>query len=108
MNPSDLWARGGRAESRCVPTKTKKGQSVLRLTFLFLLACQRQCSRFRREERPYEGAPAALTKIYGRLRAFQCLVRSSRIATDARNKAIRSGIDIQFIQLVGLLLTTSE
>ena len=65
MNPSDLWARGGRAESRCVPTKTKKGQSVLRLTFLFLLACQRQCSRFRREERPYEGRQRRSQKFTG-------------------------------------------
>ena len=51
LNLGDRQARDG---SRCIVTKAKKGQSVLRLAFLCLLARQRQCSRFRREERPYE------------------------------------------------------
>ena len=104
LNSCDRQVQDGH---RCVVTRAKKEQSVLRLTFLFLLARRRQCSRFRREERPYEGRRRCSQKFIGLLRAFKRLVRSWRIATDATDKAICSGIDIQFTQFVWLLLTTS-
>lgn len=105
-NPSDLWVWRSPRLNPFAVHQNEEGPVRFRTDPFSCSHASANVVRIGVRNALLRGASGA-HKFTGGYAAFRCFVRSSRIATDARDKAICRGLDIQLTQLAGLLFTTS-